>query len=82
MGLTTVHDILDSVENGGEPKCSGRDGRTALEIAIALRESHRRGGTKIQLPIKDRKLQILSAETLHGDEPAIVRRQKAAAKKG
>jgi hypothetical protein len=33
----------------------GEDGRQALEIAIALRESHRRGGVKVNLPLEDRK---------------------------
>ena len=39
----------------------------ALEIALALRESHRRGGTRVKLPLKDRSLGILSAE-IHQDK--------------
>ncbi len=74
MGLTIVDDIINAIENGGLPKCSGEDGREALEVAIALRESHRRGGVKVGLPIEDRNLRILSSE-IHGDDtPARIRR--------
>ena len=74
MGLTIIDDIINAIETGDAPKCSGEDGRAALEVAIALRESHRRGGVKVNLPIEDRNLRILSSE-IHNDEiPARVRR--------
>ena len=73
-GITILNDIVDVIENGGAPKCSGEDGRTALEIAVALRESHRRGGAKVMLPIEDRSQQILSAEIAQDSTPARVRR--------
>ena len=77
MGLTIVEDLISAIENGHPPKCSGADGLEALEVAVALRESHRGGGRKIQLPLADRDLGILSAE-IHQDEvPARVRRQQA-----
>ena len=41
-----VRDLIVCIETGKEPNCSGEDGRHALEIALALRESHRRGGTR------------------------------------
>ncbi len=41
---------------------------------MALRESHRRGGAKVTLPLEDRTLLIRSQETLRGDEPARIRR--------
>lgn len=47
----------------------GEDGRQALEIAIALRESHRRGGVKVNLPLEDRKLQIMASESLYDNMP-------------
>ena len=74
MGLTIVADLINAIENGGSPKCSGEDGRAALEIAVALRESHRRGGVKVQLPIEDRSLRILSSEIRNDDTPARIRR--------
>ena len=77
----TVFDLITCIETGKEPNCSGDDGRHALEVAIAMRESHRRGGTRVALPLADRSLHIRSSETLHGDEPAIVRRARAAAQR-
>ena len=77
-GLTIIEDLIDSMKTGRPPRGSGEDGRAALETAIAIRESHRRGGVRVSLPIEDRSLQIRSAETLHGDQPARVRRQMEA----
>ena len=69
----TVVLIRYALDSGKEPKCSGEDGRAALEIAIAMRESHRQGGRRIDLPLDDRGLMIRSAETLHGDLPRHLR---------
>ena len=76
--VRTVRDIVHCLESGTEPLCNGAAARQALEIAVAIRESHRRGGIRVSLPLQDRSLRINSAETLHGDEPAIVRRAAAA----
>ena len=73
-GITIIEDIIQSIETGGRPKASGEDGRAALETAIALRESHRRGGVRVALPIEDRSLGIRSLETYRDDIPARVRR--------
>ena len=74
MGLTIVADLISAIENGHPPKCSGVDGHEAMEVAVALRESHRRGGIKVHLPLEDRELGIRSSE-IHGDDiPARVRR--------
>ena len=78
-GLTIVEDLVSAIETGSRPKCSDEDGRAALETAIALRESHRRGGVKVTLPIEDRTLLVHSQETLQGDEPARIRRLKQTA---
>lgn len=77
--VRTVEDLVRCIATGEEPSCSGDDARHSLEIAIALRESHRRGGTRVELPLADRSLKMNSAETLHGDEPALIRRRKQAA---
>lgn len=73
-GITIVQDIMNAIETGQPPRCSGDDGLAALEIAMALRESHRRGGVKITLPLADRSLRMLSAEIRNDDVPARVRR--------
>ena len=76
MGLTILEDLASAVEAGHPPRCSGADGLAALEVAVALRESHRRGGARVNLPVEDRSLAIRSAETLQGEQPARIRRQK------
>jgi predicted dehydrogenase len=73
----TVQDLLVALEAGKEPNCNGEAGRQALEIAIALRESHRRGGVRLDLPLADRSLRMYAIESLHGDEPAALRRARS-----
>ena len=69
----TVRDLLACIETGKEPNCSGADALHALEIAMAMRESHRRGGVRVELPLADRSLRIFSRETVGDSEPAAVR---------
>ena len=73
-GLSVIADLVDAIETGSDPRCSAEDGRKALEIAIALRESHRQGGLRVDLPLADRSLQILSVEIGGDAVPARVRR--------
>jgi predicted dehydrogenase len=72
-GVNAVHDIIAAIDTGKKPECAGEDGVAALEIAIALRESHRLGGRRVDLPLADRSLGIRSAETLRGDLPVRLR---------
>lgn len=51
--LNAVEDICAALDEGRDCRCTMRDGRAALEIALALRESHRRGGERIYLPFDD-----------------------------
>ena len=51
-----VEDLIQCVEAGGEPRVSGRRVRDAMEVEIALRESHRQGNAKVGLPLDDRSL--------------------------
>ena len=78
MGLTIVDDLINAIETGQPPRASGSDGLAALEIAIALRESHRRGGVKVGLPLSDRSLRINSLEIRQDDLPARIRRLQQA----
>lgn len=80
--LRTVLDLLEGLRTGKEPNCNGEAGRHALEIAVGLRESHRRGGQRVELPLADRSLRINSSETLRGDEPVLVQRRRAAMRRG
>lgn len=57
--IATVQSMLDAIENDVEPIGSGENSRKCLEIAIALRESHRRGKIPVRLPLEDRSLRII-----------------------
>ena len=56
--VDAIEGVARSIEAGVEETCPGEFGREALEIAIALRESHRRGGVRIELPLGDRGLSL------------------------
>ena len=55
----TVQWVVDSLETGVKPRCSGDDPRKSLEICIAMRESHRRGHAQVKLPLEDRSLKLM-----------------------
>jgi predicted dehydrogenase len=55
----SVNAFVESVDKGTPVKCSGADVGKALELAIAIRESHRRGIVKVDLPLEDRSLKII-----------------------
>ena len=71
-GVGQVKDAINCIETGKTPNCSGDMGRHLLELAIAIRESHRRGNVRVDLPLADRSLYIRSAETLSGDTPRAI----------
>lgn len=58
--VRAVTDLVHCLQNGGTPKSSGSDGRTALEIAHGFHHSHRRGGATVRLPLADRSLRVLN----------------------
>ncbi len=76
MGLAMVEDLVRCVESGDKPTCSGTDSRQALEVAVALRESHRRGFTRVDLPLEDRSLGIISLDAPGDALPARVQREQ------
>ena len=79
-GVNVLYDLMNCIETGEDSRCSGEDAREALEIAIAVRESHRRGGGRVDLPLEDRSLGIVSREVLVSELPrAILRRREAEA---
>ena len=57
--MASIQSIVDSIEKDIEPRCSGDNMRRVLEIAIALRESHRRGRAPVKPPLADRSLKII-----------------------
>ena len=56
--VDAIEGVCRSLEAGEERICPGEFGREALEIAIALRESHRRGNVRVDLPLEDRRLRM------------------------
>jgi len=50
--LPQIVDMVECVRTGKEPACSGDDARHAVEIILAIYESARRGGEKIDLPLE------------------------------
>ena len=63
-GIRVVQDLIQCIETGKEPNNSGDESVHDLEVAVALRESHRQGGRRIDLPITDRSLKIISSEDI------------------
>jgi len=72
-GLAIVEDLVSCIASGAPPRCSGEDGRAALEIAIAMRESHRRDCRRVRLPLADRDLRLVSSDTYQDHTPARLR---------
>ena len=58
-GVGQVKDAIACIETGKTPNCSGDMGRHLLEIAIAIRESHRQGNVRVDLPLADRSLALI-----------------------
>lgn len=57
-----VSSVVDAIDQGIEPRCSGAVIRNALELAIAFRESHRNGHTSIKLPLRNQSLKIVPSK--------------------
>ena len=55
----TVQSIVDALEQDIEPRSSGDNGRKVLEMAIGVRESHRRGHAPVRFPLEDRTLRMI-----------------------
>jgi predicted dehydrogenase len=68
--------IIDALERGEDPPGSGENGCKVLEIAIALRESHRRGCVPISLPFADRGLRIVPSPGRMYNKKPIYGREK------
>ena len=56
-----VQSIVDALAQGTPPTCRGEDMQRALELGIALRESHRQDHRPVKLPLPDRSLKIMPA---------------------
>ena len=77
-GVNVLYDLMSCIETGEDSRCSGEDALEALEIALAVRESHRNGGGRVDLPLQDRSLGIVSREVLVSELPRAILRQREA----
>lgn len=58
--ISAVEELIASIEGDRDGRSSGQDGRAALELALAVYQSHARGGERIALPLQDRALTVQS----------------------
>jgi predicted dehydrogenase len=49
-----VRDLIAATKENREPLCGVKDGRVILEMIMGVFESHRKGGARVTLPLKDR----------------------------
>ncbi len=75
-GVNAIYNLIHCIESGDAPRCSGEDAREALEIAIAIRESERRGNQPVDLPFADRGARIISGEVVRSELPRAILRQR------
>lgn len=54
-----IEELVDCIENGGEPSSNGEDGVASLEMVMAIYESQRQGNCPVSLPLRDRSSQLL-----------------------
>ena len=56
--VDAIEGVCRAIEEGEERICLGEFGREALEIAIGLREAHRQGNGRVDLPLANRALRM------------------------
>ena len=52
--VLAIRDLIAAVEQDRDPEASIRDARTAVEMIVALFESHRQGGARVDFPLANR----------------------------
>jgi predicted dehydrogenase len=62
-----LQDVVKCAEEGGEPVCSARNGRAALELCMAIYQSEGLG-SRVDLPLREKQspLKLLLAERGRG----------------
>ncbi len=52
--LEPARDLIAAIQENRDPLCSAKEGRVTLEMISGIFESHRLGGSRVALPLKDR----------------------------
>ena len=73
----TVQELVTALDAGDAPLSDGINGRAVLEMAIAIRESHRKGYAPVRLPLADRSLRLLPTS-----RPVCITRNRSGAGSG
>ena len=73
--VASVQSIVDALELNIEPRSSGDNGRKVLEMAIAIRESHRGGHAPVKLPLADRTLRLFARKSRMENKKPIFGRE-------
>lgn len=58
--LRAVNEIVKCLDEGGNTRCTFRDGLIGLEMAMAFHESHRLGNVRVDWPLSNRSLKVLA----------------------
>jgi predicted dehydrogenase len=53
-----IADLVHSLDTGEPTRCGGPVARASTELIFAFMESHRRGGARIELPLKESSLRL------------------------
>lgn len=61
--IEALEEIVKGIETGKPTSCTGEDGLKAVEIALAVHESHSKGNIPILLPLKNKTLAVKSRFT-------------------
>jgi UDP-N-acetyl-2-amino-2-deoxyglucuronate dehydrogenase len=62
--LNAAQDLVHCIETGEEPRCTGADGRAALEVIMGFYESERRGRQPVEFPLHEPRplLEVMKQE--------------------
>ncbi len=58
--VAAAQNLTDCLDGQANIICGPEDGKAALEIALAINQSHCMGGKRVELPLKDRHIRVLS----------------------
>jgi len=53
--ITMYRDFVHAIDTDTQPPSSGEEGRWAFEMILGIYQSHREGGSRIELPLADRR---------------------------